>query len=321
MGMPTTVTAADGLAHTVTGCYVTNNLWAYKSMRDGDSYSAPFGGSDGTIPDFFVLHAIGKDLNDNAIDTLDFYLADYRFDNPEEDYIVDSWEWFDLSSFGEVASISFTLESSANNSWGMVTPAYFCMDDFNGMAPVTPHVDMPPYIANPVADWVSNMFPDSVSIDLTGVVADDDSPADSIVYSLLTNSNETAVLAQVSENTLTITRLTETADTATLTLRATSGDLYVDFTVNVVLNPVTGVRDYEMTLTLFPNPTNGQVTLNIPQAAGFEYSVLNIMGQEVLRGHSCGESQQLNLTGYAKGVYLIKANVDGNLLVRKIVVR
>ena len=265
MGMPTTVTAADGLAHTVTGCYVTNNLWAYKSMRDGDSYSAPFGGSDGTTPDYFVLHAIGKDMDNNAIDTLDFYLADHRFDNPEEDYIVDTWEWFDLSSLGEVASISFTLESSANNSWGMVTPAYFCMDDFNGIAPSTPHEDLPPYIANPVADWVSSVFPDSVTVNLTGVAADDDSPADSIVYSLLTNSNETAVLAQVADNTLTITRLTEIEDTATLTLRATSGELSVDFTVNVVLNPVTGVCDYEMTMFLYPNPTNGIVTISIPR--------------------------------------------------------
>ncbi len=321
MGMPTTVTAADGLAHTVTGCYVTNNLWAYKSMRDGDSYSAPFGGSDGTTPDYFVLHAIGKDMDNNTIDTLDFYLADYRFDNPEEDYIVDTWEWFDLSSLGEVASISFTLESSANNSWGMVTPAYFCMDDFNGIAPSTPHEDLPPYIANPVADWVSSVFPDSVTVNLTGVAADDDSPADSIVYSLLTNSNETAVLAQVADNILTITRLTEIEDTATLTLRATSGELSVDFTVNVVLNPVTGVCDYEMTMFLYPNPTNGIVTISIPQASRFEYNVLNIMGQEVLHGLSSSENQQLNLTGYAKGIYLIRVNIDGNLIVRKVIVK
>ena len=106
-----------------------------------------------------------------------------------------------------------------------------------------------------------------------------------------------------------------------LTLRATSGDLYVDFTVNVVLNPVTGVCDYETTMSLYPNPTNGMVTVSIPQASGFEYCVLNAMGQEVLHGRSLGESQQMNLSDFAKGVYFIKVNVDENLLVRKMVVR
>lgn len=321
MGMRTEIAAGDGNAHTVTGCYVTNNLWAYKDMLNGSDSYAPFGGADGTTPDYFVLHAIGRDLNNNIIDTLDFYLADFRSENPEEDYIVNTWEWFDLSPLGEVATISFTLESTVCNSYGALTPTYFCMDDFNGVAPETPHEDLPPYIANPVSDWVSTVFPDSVSIDLTGVAADDDSPADSIAYTLLSNSNETAVMAQVENNTLNITRLVETADTAVLTLRATSGDLYVDFTVNVVLNPVTGVCDYETTMSLYPNPTNGMVTVSIPQASGFEYCVLNAMGQEVLHGRSLGESQQMNLSDFAKGVYFIKVNVDENLLVRKMVVR
>ena len=79
MGTPTVVSTADGSAHTVTGCYVTNNLWAYKNMLYGDYTAVPFGGNDGTTPDYFLLSAIGKDANGNIIDTLYFYLADYRF--------------------------------------------------------------------------------------------------------------------------------------------------------------------------------------------------------------------------------------------------
>lgn len=37
MGVQTDVYASDGQAHTVTGCYVTNNLWAYQNMHDGDA--------------------------------------------------------------------------------------------------------------------------------------------------------------------------------------------------------------------------------------------------------------------------------------------
>ena len=316
-----TVMAADSLAHTVTGCYVTNNLWTYKDMRDGGYGYAPFGGTDGTTPDYLVLHAIGKDVNDNVIDTLDFFLADYRFENSDSDYMVDTWEWFDLSSLGAVASISFTMESTIGNEYGMLTPSYFCMDNFNGVAPSTPHEDMPPYIANPVADWVSSVFPDSVTISLSGVAADDDSPADSIVYSLLTNSNETAVMARVADNALTITRLVETADTATLTLRATSGELYVDFTVNVVLHPVTVVRDYAVTVSLYPNPTGGQFTINVPNANNFDYALFNAIGQEVLRGKSAGESASLNVSDLNKGIYYVTITYDGKRITNKLLVK
>ena len=421
-GSRTEITAADGLNHTVTGCYVTNNLWAYNHMLYGE-YGLVFGGSNGSDPDYFVLHATGKDSNGNTTGSLDFYLADYRSDNSDDDYILNTWEWFDLSSLGEVASISFSLESTIGNGGGMLTPAYFCMDDFNGIAPTphedqapyianpvadwtsnlfpdstnidltgvatdddspddaivyslltnsnetavsaqvennmltitrlnaeentatltlratsgnlyvdfsvnvilvepgTPHEDQAPYIANPVADWTSNLFPDSTNIDLTGVATDDDSPDDAIVYSLLTNSNETAVSAQVENNTLTITRLNAEENTLTLTIRAISGNLYVDFSVNVILNLVTSINDYETTMSIYPNPTSGQITIDLPQATEFEYSIINLMGQKVSQEYSSGEYLQLDLSDFAKGVYYIRIKIDDKLLNSKVTIK
>lgn len=221
MGTPTVVTTVDGSEHAVTGCYITNNLWAYQNMRYGDYTSDPFGGVNGTAPDFFVLHATGKDLNGNTTGSVDFYLADYRFDNSEDDYIIDTWEWFDLSPLGEVVSVSFSLESSVNDQFGMVTPAYFCMDDFNGVAP----------------------------------------------------------------------------------------------------EPETVVCDYRFLMSLYPNPTEGPVTISISQVSEFEYVILNAMGQEVMRGRGIGGSQLLNLSSFAKGVYFVKVNVDDSMLTRKLIVR
>ena len=134
-GVPTDVYAADGQEHTVTGFYITNNLWAYQSIMEGDYSSTPFGGTTGDDPDWFKLTATGKNASGQTIGTLDFYLADYRFANNEEDYVVDTWEWFDLSPLGAVHTISFELSSTKNNDYGMLTPAYFCIDDFNGIAP------------------------------------------------------------------------------------------------------------------------------------------------------------------------------------------
>ena len=66
------------------------------------------------------------------------FRSDYRFANNEEDYVVDTWEWFDLSPLGAVHTISFSLSSTKGNAYGMLTPAYFCIDDFNGEAPLPP---------------------------------------------------------------------------------------------------------------------------------------------------------------------------------------
>lgn len=138
LGIDCILHAADNQAHTVTGCYVTNNLWAYQEMLEGDAYATAFGGPTGNDPDWFKLTATGKDANGNTVGTAEFYLADYRFDNNDEDYILNTWEWFDLSGIGAVNSISFTLTSTKNDNYGMITPAYFCIEDFNGEAPTPP---------------------------------------------------------------------------------------------------------------------------------------------------------------------------------------
>jgi len=136
----TEVVAADGEPHTVTGCYITNNLWTYQAIMEGDGYgdNTPFGGADGTYPDYLKIIATGYDEDGEELGTTEFYLADYRFEDNTEDYVVTDWRWFDLSVLGEVNSVGFTMEGSKTDVSGLTTPAYFCMDDFNGEAPAEP---------------------------------------------------------------------------------------------------------------------------------------------------------------------------------------
>ena len=64
-------------------------------------------------------------------DSVDFYLADYRFADNSEDYIVKDWTFVSLEALGDVDSLLFSLTSTDNDSmFGMNTPAYFCMDNF-----------------------------------------------------------------------------------------------------------------------------------------------------------------------------------------------
>jgi Domain of unknown function (DUF4465)/Secretion system C-terminal sorting domain len=116
---------------------ITNATYAAISMRDGDAFAKQFGSPndangtpDGTNgEDFFKVWIIGESYSGDK-DSIEFFLADYRFADNNLDYIVDEWVNIDLTSLSlETAHISFRFESSDNGAWGMNTPAYFALDD------------------------------------------------------------------------------------------------------------------------------------------------------------------------------------------------
>ena len=114
----------------VDGMYITNSTYAALSMLNGDMFTKKFGGETGDDPDYFLLTVkkyLGGEL---STDSVDFYLADYRFEDNSQDYIVEEWTYLDLSSLGNADSLQFTLSSTDNGQFGMNTPAYFCIDNF-----------------------------------------------------------------------------------------------------------------------------------------------------------------------------------------------
>jgi len=115
-------------AGVVDGLYVTNNNSAYYSMLNGDAFAKKFGSDSGNEQDWFMLTITGKDVDDGVTGTVDFYLADYRFADNDVDYIVNTWQYVDLTSLGTVKSLEFVLSSSDVGDWGMNTPAYFALD-------------------------------------------------------------------------------------------------------------------------------------------------------------------------------------------------
>lgn len=128
LGAPTVTFANDNL---VAGAYFTNTTYAALSMKNGDSFAKKFGGASGSDSDFFKLTITGHNRLGATTGSVDFYLADYRFANSSQDYIVKDWTFVDLSSLGSVSSLSFALASSDNSSFGMNTPAYFAMDNLS----------------------------------------------------------------------------------------------------------------------------------------------------------------------------------------------
>lgn len=164
----------------ITGFNVTNSTYAYLAMRDGGVYgfAKKFGGADGTDPDYLKLFVWGVNELGNLTDTVEFFMADYRFENSDEDYLVNTWEWMNLSSLGKVTELHFGMESTDTENGWMNTPAYFCVDNFT-MAKLTSSgiliskKDQPLKVyPNPVNNFFQVELPEDVEMvvltDLTG---------------------------------------------------------------------------------------------------------------------------------------------------------
>ncbi len=152
---------------TVLGLYVTNNAYAYYSMRDGDPFAKKFGGPTGNDPDFFLLTI--KKYRNGVLgpDSVNFYLADYRFADNSKDYIVKQWTYVNLSSLGAADSLLFTLTSSDVGAFGMNTPAYFCIDEVSIQPTVSqkeaiPALDFALW-PNPTSDYTHIRLPEMAS--------------------------------------------------------------------------------------------------------------------------------------------------------------
>lgn len=102
--------------------YVTNSTYAYLAIKNGDTFGTPAFGED----DYFKLTVIGYDSDGEKKGSVDFYLADYR---DGKDFICSEWTRIDLQELGVVSKIKFELETTVKNSYGPLTPSYFCLDN------------------------------------------------------------------------------------------------------------------------------------------------------------------------------------------------
>ncbi|MCO5260106.1 MAG: DUF4465 domain-containing protein [Crocinitomicaceae bacterium] len=160
----------------------TNTTYAALSMKDGDTYAKQFGSPndangnpDGTNGnDWFKLQIIPLDETDNLVgDTVEFYLADFRFSNDADDYIVNTWKKIEMNDI-VAKKLTFKLSSSDVGTYGMNTPAYFALDnlvtapnDASVQSNTISSVSIYPNPANSILTIVTN---EPTSIDLINAV-------------------------------------------------------------------------------------------------------------------------------------------------------
>lgn len=289
----------NGGAHHVNGMYLTNTTYAYLSMLNGDMFGKKFGGATGNDEDFFLLKIWGTNLSNEATaDTVKFYLADFRYNNSYEDYIVNNWRWVDLERLGPVTALNFELSSSDVGDYGMNTPAYFAFDQISILK------DYSPEISTDVQDYTTNLGQVDTVIDLSNWYTDADNPDAAITYTLQGVGNNGLLDGQISNRSLTVTYEPGISGTTFLAFEIQSNGQTIKDTINItVKDPLSSIA-LENSIALYPNPATDYIFIDGLQN-NETINIYNANGQVVHSQNSLLNLTRIDVNGLQSGVYVI----------------
>lgn len=295
---------------TLTGVYVTNSTYAALSMRDGDQFAKKFGGPTGNDDDWFKLTAQGW-LNGNpTANSIEFYLADYRFANNTQDYIVKSWQWFNLQPLGNVDSVAFYLSSSDTGMFGMNTPAYFVIDNFNhntsNVAPIAANDEyFITYAQDTAFAVLSNDF-DTTAAPLTVAIT-----AGPLIPG--------AVASVGNDNRIYYTPATGISANDTIDYRiCDDAGLCANARVIVRVYGITGVEETATaTSKVYPNPFTD--VLNIQSNQSLQKAELFNAAGQLVRSVDLQFANTINTGELTNGVYFLKLTGNGNTYTQRVI--
>lgn len=175
--------------------YVSNTTYAALSMQDGDSFAKKFGGATGNDPDFFRLTVYGTDSAGKALPaSVQTYLADYRFADSSQDFILSDWQKLDLSALAGASRLYFNVYSSDVGQFGMNTPAFFALDDLTytlpqaNRAPLLDVAAFSPQLPR-IAEDATNPAGTSVTVLLQGASDPDSAALRGVAITHLSHTN------------------------------------------------------------------------------------------------------------------------------------
>ena len=107
-------------AQVVPGFFINNNAYTVNSMCnvEGEKFDET---------NYLTLTMVGL-LNNDSVNAVTFDLA-------KDGEYVNRWTYVDLSVLGTVDEVRFSFSGNKNNTYGLVTPTYFCMDNFGVAKP------------------------------------------------------------------------------------------------------------------------------------------------------------------------------------------
>ncbi|MBF1500461.1 MAG: DUF4465 domain-containing protein, partial [Prevotella pallens] len=281
----------------IRGFYITNTPYAYSSIKNGDSMSGAFQKGD-----YFKLIVKGKKA-DGTEKQVEYYLADYRAEKEADRYIVDTWQWVDLSSLGEVKSVSFTMEGTKKNNYGLLTPAYFAFDNFNG----TRNEKMGTAIAaqNQPVDVSANFTPDGSNATIKYAVVE-----------LVPSTTKAQVTIDEATGKLTIKGETNESFSVVVSMTQAGKTQYVNIPVTYTSGISTLAEDNSNATV---SVQNGEIIVN---SAADNYSVEVYSTSGMLVGKAEGTANNaVRMPSTAKGLYIVKVIAGNKKTTKSILVK
>lgn len=292
-----TVFTGNSAGKLVSGFYVTNSTYAYLSMRDGDMFAKKFGGASGTDPDWFKLTVTAYRNGALKQSFVDVYLADFRSADSTEDYILKNWQWVDLITLGEVDSLDFLLTSSDTGSFGMNTPAYFCLDNL-----ITLDVaNSAPIAAN---DFVTIDYVTDTVVDV--LFNDADATAAPLTVSIIGGPLVSGATVAVTNNQIHYTPQVGVLAIDTITYRVC--DVLGACDTALLAVNITGVNAIDKitakSIKVYPNPFSQELTVNTQP--GSDIVVLNTLGEVVFEQLAVSAIVSIETQSWPSGLYFLK---------------
>ena len=282
----------------IPGTFVTNTAWVkevtQKGTGMGDEPHTPFHKGD-----YLLLIA-----SNNKGQSIEFPLIDYRSSNDAEHYVIDSWQWLDLSALGETESVIFSMKGTRIANGGTTIPAYFCLDDFGSEMPAKE-------IATHSIEPQATETVDLVKLFTEAGAAPTDSPraiytvstSDDHVATATLQGNKLRITAHAAGNTSLIISQRQGGKTAYLRLPLTVTE------VQPAPQPKPGEKPEEKPtpevrgeLKAYPSPATTEVHLT----ASGRIEIFSLTGQLVLTIEHYAAGQAISIAQLPAGIYLAR---------------
>lgn len=284
----------------IRGFYVTNTAWVYDAVKKGDGMSDVAGSFQ--KGDYFKLIIKGKKA-DNTESQVEYYLADYRAENEADHYVLDTWQWVDLSSLGEVKSVSFKMEGTKKNNWGLTTPTYFAFDNFNGVR--SEKAGAAVAAQGQTIDISSNFTPDGSKATMKYAIVELVPSTVKAKVSIDEATGELSIKGETSEEFEIVVSMTQAGKTQYVRIPVT----FVTG-INVLAE---GSNDAVISVQ------NGEIVVN---GAASDYTVEVYSTSGMLVGKANGTANSaVRIPSTAKGLYIVKVVMGNQKITKSVLVK
>lgn len=297
------------------GVYVSHSNASYTYTGQTNDYE----------PGYHKVIATGYDAQGTVLGSVYVYLT-------ENGNAYKDWKWLDLSSLGEVAKVKFALESNYANSYGLLIPSYFCVDNFVYRAgneieePCTPTSST---LDITLCEGNSYTFDEEHSYSEAGtyeIVLTNVAGCDSTItlnIAIMPTYNEEITL-EISSSDLPYQFgeqvLTELG-TYTETFTSINGcDSVVTLTL-VIPNGINEVENF-MSVSLYPNPTSENAMLNVKGLNTEATIIITDQQGRIISTSKLAlgqENSEINTNNLPSGVYYVRIQTENAVRTEKLI--